>query len=227
MKLAGKLLVLALMTVGLSIGSANAGDWVLQLGGGISQPLSGQLSKNYSLGYNSSFALGYRASSDFVLSLDTQINSLGLQNIDDIDNSSLPYDNDNVTAKSASFDSFQVSAIGKLYVMGMTVLRPYVFAGPGVAFNAYHIHTNFPGNNSNFQTDYATVETDFFATGGLGAELNLADGLSLFAQAQLALSLTKTGNGNIIADSAKTSSNFNSDSASFYLPITAGINYNL
>jgi hypothetical protein len=228
MKISKKLLALSLMAaISASAGTAFAGDWVLQLGGGISQPLSKQLSDNYSLGYNGSIALGYKASNDFTLSINGQVNSLGIKNINLIDNGNLPFDNTNVTAKSADFSSFQVSAIGKLYLMGVAVLRPYVFAGPGIAFNAYHVHTDFPGNDSDFQTDYATVETDFFATGGVGAELDLSGGLSVFAQAQFALDVTKSGASNIIADSAVDPAAFNSDSTSYYLPITAGINYNL
>ncbi|HET9870475.1 MAG TPA: hypothetical protein VFR02_08270, partial [bacterium] len=153
-------------------GQADAQGWVLQLGGGVSEPLSKQLYSNYSLGYNASMALGYKVGGDLVLSVVTQADSLGLKQLSDIDNGQLPYDSSHPTTKSASFDSLQVSGIAKLYLGGVAALRPYVFGGPGVAFNDYHIHTDFPGNGSSFQSDFDTLETDFFATAGLGAELD-------------------------------------------------------
>jgi hypothetical protein len=105
------------------------------------------------------------------------------------------------------------------YRLTSSAFSPYLFAGPGLAYNenrsttttSYDVYTGYPYFLVN------SSEVDFLAAGGLGMEFRLEDGMNVYLQSKLMVDFTSVN----FAQSAFT------DSPILYVPIQAGVFFGL
>jgi hypothetical protein len=174
--------------------------WLSSIGLGAALPMSANLRANYSLGLNVSLGTGYQLTDRLSAWADVDFDYFGAS-----PNS----------IESSNGYTIVGLALWLRYCPFGTNLRPYLFAGPGLAYNevrstgtaVYDYYTGL------FYYPINAYEFDFTAEGGLGLEYKVSDGLRLFLQGKITYDFTSEN----FAGNALT------DSPAFFIPIQTGI----
>ena len=161
--------------------------WIEAIDGGFIFPVSSAASNDYDRGVGGDILIGYRFDRTFSLSVD-----LGY------------YDCDQKTAGGSAGEWIYVPILGiARWTFGSDWVRPYVFAGAGIAVNSYNLTQGVWGHVSN-------RETDLLLAPGAGVLFVIAPGTALYIQSRLDLNFT-------------TQSGPWTDNPSIFLPIKGGL----
>lgn len=167
-----------------------------QIGIGGAMPTSNNLSQLYHPGFSINVAAGYKLSRAFslMLALDGQI----------FDSA-----NDALTNGGYEFSELNVGILAKLRFSTGPV-RPFLFAGPGVAENDFNQDTI----NGNFQTHNSYRGSgSVLAEGGAGVEIQLSRKMFLYAQSSMTFDFTNSD----------VTSFVNLDNTTHFVPIQVGL----
>lgn len=151
--------------------------WMSLTALGVGVPLSRNIQTAYSSGFNADLGSGYKVSDNFSIWLDIDLDLFGSKN-------------DSLT-QSNNFTLIEAALWARCRILDGD-FSPYVFAGPGIAYNEYRSDQG-PIVNYQYQYSYVPVnsyEFDFLAEGGIGIEMRLAPGLSGFLQGRLTYDFT-------------------------------------
>jgi hypothetical protein len=164
-------------------------SWIEQIDGGFIFPMSSAASGDYDRGVGGDILVGYRFDRTFSLSAD-----LGY------------YDCDQklIGATAGEWIYVPMLAVAR-WTFGDGTVRPYVFAGAGIAVNSYNLTQGVWGHITN-------KETDLLLAPGAGVLFIVAPGTALYLQARMDLNFT-TQNGPW------------TDNPSIFLPIKGGLSF--
>jgi hypothetical protein len=161
--------------------------WVIQENGDTSFP-TGRLANNVNQGWGGEGSIGYRLPIDLEFSVESGY--------------------DTYSARNNSFNSTWnvVPLVFKIqYGFGTGSIKPYLFIGAGIAFNA---KTNSSDGSMN-----GASEADFLDEGGFGLDFALLENSSFFVQGKM--------------ETDYTSSNYASDQPTVLFPLNAGFKFAL
>ncbi len=146
--------------------------WLSSIGLGAGVPLSGNLQTAYSAGFHAGLGTGLKVTDQISLWANFD---LGLYNSR----------NDALT-KNSDF-TFIEGVLGLRYRFLDSDVSPYLFGGPGIAYNEYRSNQ---GAVIDPATGYGYIpvnayEFDFLAEGGVGLDVRMAKGMSAFLQGKM------------------------------------------
>jgi hypothetical protein len=138
---------------------------------GVGIPSSGNLRSAYGAAFNADVGTGYKLSDQLSLWFDVGLDTFGANN-------STPSGTSNFTMINASFSMKYRFLTGGL--------NPYIFFGPGLAYNEIRGNTlQYDPTDEYLYIPVTAYEFDFFAQGGIGMEIGVGGGLDLFLQAKV------------------------------------------
>jgi hypothetical protein len=146
--------------------------WLSRTGLGLAVPASPSLQSNYSLGFGADVGTGYRLSDRLSLWLDFGLSAFNAKN---------------PTAAVNNNYTLICAALSLKYRLATSGLAPYLFAGPGLAYNESR-NVNNPQYDEYTGILYIPVtayEFDPVLQGGAGLELDLGDGAAFYLQGKV------------------------------------------
>lgn len=151
--------------------------WLSLTGIGVGLPLSPNLKSAYSTAFNLDLGAGYLVSRQLSLWLDV---ALALY---DSKNDSLTQGNNFTLIDAALWTRFRILD---------SDFSPFLLAGPGLAYNENRSNSVeiLDPNTGDGYIPINAYEVDFLAEGGLGLDLRMGDGASLFLQAKITYDFT-------------------------------------
>lgn len=138
---------------------------------GIGVPLSGHTRSAYTTGFDVDLGSGYKVSDNLSFWLDINLDLLNSQN--------------NNATQGNNFTIIEAAFWARYRILDSD-LSPFLFIGPGIAYNEYRSNQ---GAVIDYNTGYGyipyTYEFDFLAEGGLGLEMRMGGGLTGFLQGKV------------------------------------------
>ena len=141
-------------------------NWELMFGSGMAIPNSNNFFQNYNSAFDFNYGIGYKLSN--VLTILMEVDNAGF------------FPKNNTMGGSFNFGISNVGFLGKIRFSSRGI-RPYVFAGPGIAFNSYNLNFTYQGLNASASKS----EDDFLMEAGLGLEVPLIKGIYIFLQGKM------------------------------------------
>lgn len=155
-------------------------NWISSTGLGLGVPLSAHLTQAYGSGFAADLGTGYKFSEDLSLWLDGTLELFNSKN-------------DTLTGGN----NFNLVGLALLvrYRFSDSGLMPYLFAGPGVAYNE---NRSDQGINYDVNTGYGYIpvnsyEFDPLVEVGLGLEMDFEKGMGVYFQGRLIYDMASTG----------------------------------
>jgi hypothetical protein len=160
-----------------SITSRKPSPWMSLTGIGIGLPISSNLGKAYSLGFNVELGAGYKVTDQFSLWIDVDLDLLNSKN-DVLTN------NNNFTLGEAAF--------WVKYRILTSDLSPTIFFGPGLSYNENRSNSVllYDQNTGYESVPVNAYEFDFLVEGGLGLDLKMVEGIHAFLQGKMTYDFT-------------------------------------
>lgn len=154
-----------------------ASPWISSIGLGIGIPMSKNINKAYAPGFNFDLGSAYKITSQFSLWFDLDVDLYSSKN--------------NTLTRGNNYTMIE-AAFWARYRFLESDLSPYIFAGPGLAYNENRSNGVLQYDPT---TGYAYVpinayEFDLLAEGGLGLGLKLGGGAEAFLQGKWAYDFT-------------------------------------
>ncbi len=157
--------------------SKKKSPWLSMTGVGIGIPLSPRLASAYTNAFNLNLGTGIRLSTQWTFWLDLSLALYGSKNDPLTGGNNLNLINAALWARYRLLDSD---------------LSPYLFGGPGLAYNENRSNNTeiYDPSTGNGSVPINAYEVDLLAEGGAGLDLKIGEGASVFLQARVAYDFT-------------------------------------
>ncbi len=151
--------------------------WMSLLGIGLDIPASAHIQKAYALGFDLNLGTGYRLDSQWSLWLNLALGQFSSRN-------------DTLTQNN-NFMMIEAAFWARYRILGGD-FSPYLFAGPGLAYNENRNDqaAQYDPVTGNSYVPIDQYEVDFLAEGGLGFDLRAGDGFHVFLQGKIIYDFT-------------------------------------
>ncbi len=153
--------------------------WETLTGLGASIPLSSHFQRAYATGFSLDLGEGYQFTDLFSGWLMVNIEPFNSKN-------------DALTG-GENFNLIDAALLAKVNLTSSGV-SPYLFAGPGVAYNETRSNTAVVYDDyGDYYLPISSYEVDLMAVGGAGIDLKAAEGFKVFLQGKVVVDLTSSG----------------------------------
>ncbi len=157
--------------------------WMSSLGIGLDIPAGAHVQKGYAVGFDLNLGTGYRLNSQWSFWLNLALGQFSSR--DD----TLTQNNNFMMIEAAFWARYRISEGD---------FSPYLFAGPGLAYNENRNDqaAQYDPGTGTYYVPIDQYEVDFLAEGGLGLDVRAGDGFHVFLQGKIICDFTSRPFGN-------------------------------